>query len=87
MQIVTSDHAPYRMDGSGKFAHGTDAPFNRIANGMPGLEVRLPLMFNAMVSEGRLGDEKFVDLTATAPADSSALPTRAALSPVPMPTL
>lgn len=68
IQCVTSDHAPYRMDASGKFAHGTDAPFNRIANGMPGLETRLPLMFNAMVSEGRMGLEAFVDLTATAPA-------------------
>jgi dihydropyrimidinase len=68
LQVVSSDHAPYRLDGSGKFAHGADAPFNRIANGMPGLELRLPLMFDAMVSNGRLGAQKFVDLTATAPA-------------------
>lgn len=68
LQVVSSDHAPYRLDASGKFAHGHDAPFNRIANGMPGLEVRLPLMFDAMVSQGQLGAQKFVDLTATAPA-------------------
>ncbi len=68
LQVVSSDHAPYRLDGSGKFAHGADAPFNRIANGMPGLELRLPLMFDAMVSQGRLGAQKFVELTATAPA-------------------
>lgn len=68
LQVVSSDHAPYRLDASGKFAHGRDAPFNRIANGMPGLEVRLPLMFDAMVSQGQLGAQKFVDLTATAPA-------------------
>jgi dihydropyrimidinase len=30
--------------------------------------VRLPLLFDAMVSKGRLGLEKFVDLTATAHA-------------------
>jgi dihydropyrimidinase len=30
--------------------------------------VRLPLLFDAMVSGGRLGLEKFVELTATAPA-------------------
>jgi dihydropyrimidinase len=35
---------------------------------MPGLELRLPLLFDAMVSKGRLGLEKFVELTATAPA-------------------
>ncbi|MCX7560659.1 dihydropyrimidinase [Sulfitobacter sp. F26204] len=68
IQLVTSDHAPYRMDETGKFAHGPDAPFNRIANGMPGLETRLPLMFNAMVSEGRSSVEDFVRLTATEPA-------------------
>jgi dihydropyrimidinase len=74
IQLVTSDHAPYRMDASGKFVHGADAPFNRIANGMPGLETRLPLMFNAMVSEGRLGLQAFVALTSTAPARAFGLP-------------
>ncbi|KQT54301.1 dihydropyrimidinase [Aureimonas sp. Leaf454] len=69
LQIVSSDHAPYRLDASGKFAHGPDAPFHRIANGMPGLELRLPLMFDAMVHGGRLGAEKFVEVTSTAPAE------------------
>ena len=69
LQVVSSDHAPYRLDASGKFAHGPEAAFNRIANGMPGLELRLPLMFDAMVSKGRLGAQKFVELTATAPAE------------------
>jgi dihydropyrimidinase len=54
LQVVSSDHAPYRLDTTGKFAHGTDAPFNRIANGMPGLELRLPLMFDAMTGKGRI---------------------------------
>jgi dihydropyrimidinase len=69
LQVVSSDHAPYRLDTTGKFAHGTDAPFNRIANGMPGLELRLPLMFDAMISKGHLGAQKFVELTATVPAE------------------
>lgn len=68
IQLVTSDHAPYRMDGTGKFANGADAPFNKIANGMPGLETRLPLMFNAMFGEGRMGLEAFVNLTSTEPS-------------------
>ncbi|MGJ5620956.1 dihydropyrimidinase [Sulfitobacter sp. MF3-043] len=78
--LVTSDHAPYRMDASGKFAHGTDVPFNRIANGMPGLETRLPLMFNTMVSEGRMDLEAFVTLTATSPAKAFGLPTKGQIS-------
>ena len=68
LQAVTSDHAPYRMDATGKFAHGSDAPFNRIANGMPGLEVRLPLMFDAMIRQRGLPVADFVRLTATNPA-------------------
>ena len=45
-----------------------DPDFKAIPNGMPGLETRLPLLFDAMVSEGRLSLEKFVALTATEPA-------------------
>ena len=55
LQIVSSDHAPYRNDETGKFANGWDAPFPAIANGMPGLEPRQPLMFDAMIKRGRLG--------------------------------
>ncbi|MCS6876849.1 MAG: dihydropyrimidinase [Geminicoccaceae bacterium] len=68
LQCVSSDHAPYRMDVSGKLAKGPAPSFKEIANGMPGLELRMPLLFSAMVSEGRLGLCKFVELTATAPA-------------------
>ena len=68
LQTVSSDHAPYRFDAAGKLSAGAEPNFKQIANGQPGLEVRLPLMFDAMVSGGRLGLSKFVDLTATAPA-------------------
>jgi dihydropyrimidinase len=68
LQTVSSDHAPYRMDASGKLSAGSDPSFKEIANGMPGLEARLPLLFDAMVSKGRLGLEKFVALAAAEPA-------------------
>jgi dihydropyrimidinase len=68
LQTVSSDHAPYRFDETGKLRAGSNPNFKQVANGLPGLEVRLPLLFDAMVSKGRLGLEKFVDLTATAPA-------------------
>jgi dihydropyrimidinase len=68
LQLVSSDHAPYAFDSSGKLAAGADATFKQIANGLPGLEVRLPLLFDAMVTRGRLGLQKFVELTSTAPA-------------------
>ena len=69
LQLVSSDHAPYRYDASGKLSAGPDAAFHQIANGLPGLETRLPLMFDAMVTQGRGGPEAFARLTATAPAE------------------
>ena len=68
LQTVTSDHAPYAFDATGKLSAGPNPTFKQIANGLPGIEVRLPLLFDAMVSKGRLGLAKFVELTATAPA-------------------
>ncbi|WP_398479291.1 dihydropyrimidinase [Tardiphaga sp.] len=68
LQTISSDHAPYRFDDTGKLRAGPNPNFKQIANGLPGLELRLPLLFDAMVSKGRLGLEKFVELTATAPA-------------------
>ncbi len=68
LQVVSSDHAPYWFDGSGKLSAGPHPNFKQIANGLPGLEVRLPLMFDAAVTQKRLGLEKFVALTSTAPA-------------------
>lgn len=68
IQIVSSDHAPYRFDKTGKLSAGPNARFDQIANGLPGLETRLPLMFDAMVSRGRGGALAFARLTAGAPA-------------------
>lgn len=68
LDLVSSDHAPYRFDDTGKLRAGPGSSFDRIANGLPGLETRLPLLFDAMVSKGRLRAEAFASLTATAPA-------------------
>ena len=68
LQVISSDHAPYAYDETGKLRAGPSPNFKQIANGLPGLEVRLPLLFDAMVSKRRLGLQKFVELTATAPA-------------------
>jgi len=68
LQLVSSDHAPYTLDERGKYAHGHVPSFKRTANGMPGLETRLPMLFDAMVTRGRFGINKFVQWTATEPA-------------------
>jgi dihydropyrimidinase len=68
LQVVSSDHAPYAFDKTGKLSAGPNPSFKQIPNGLPGIGARLPLLFDAMVSKGRLGLAKFVELTATAPA-------------------
>ncbi|MGH7059718.1 MAG: amidohydrolase family protein, partial [Stellaceae bacterium] len=59
------DHAPYRFDASGKLPHGERTTFKEIANGVPGIELRLPLLFSEGVQQGRLDLNQFVALTAT----------------------
>jgi dihydropyrimidinase len=81
LALVSSDHAPYRFDASGKLAAGEGASFDRIANGQPGLELRLPLLFDAMVTRGRLGHRAFVELTAAAPARLYGLPRKGDIAP------
>jgi len=69
LDLVASDHAPYRLqDPLGKRAHGEDAPFTKIPNGMPGLELRLPLLFSEGVGRGRLTVNQFVALASSNPA-------------------
>ncbi|RJE89213.1 dihydropyrimidinase [Paracoccus onubensis] len=63
--VFSSDHAPYRFDDSGKLAKGPDATFKQIANGMPGLALRLPLLFSEGVRAGRITLNQFVALGAT----------------------
>ena len=64
-QVFSSDHAPYRFDESGKLPKGDKTTFKDMANGVPGLELRLPLLFSEGVGKGRLTLSQFVALTAT----------------------
>ncbi|MDG1936405.1 MAG: dihydropyrimidinase [Paracoccaceae bacterium] len=79
LALVSSVHAPYRYDETGKLSAGPDAVFNEIANGLPGLETRLPLMFDAMVSRCEQGAQAFAQITATAPAKLYGLQKKGAL--------
>jgi dihydropyrimidinase len=85
LQMISSDHAPYRMDETGKFSAGMTPTFKQIANGMPGLEMRLPLLFDALVSQAvpeRKMDRlmKFVEWTSAAPARIYDLPRKGAIT-------
>lgn len=72
LQIVSTDHCPFCFNEK---AHGilkskqlgTD-DFSKIPNGAPGVEFRLPLLFDGGVKAGRINLNRFVQLVATAPA-------------------
>jgi dihydropyrimidinase len=64
-QVFSSDHAPYRYDASGKLPKGDKTTFKEMANGVPGIELRLPLLFSEGVGTGRIDLNQFVALTAT----------------------
>ena len=65
LQTLSSDHAPYRFDETGKLPFGEATTFKQMANGMPGLELRLPLLFSEGVGKGRLTLPEFVGLSAS----------------------
>ena len=64
-QVFSSDHAPYRFDAGGKLPKGAATRFSEVANGVPGIELRLPLLFSEGVQRGRIDLNQFVALTAT----------------------
>lgn len=69
IDLFSSDHAPYRYDDAqGKKAHGENAPFHKVPNGVPGIGLRLPILFSEGVAKGRIDLKRFVHLTATNPA-------------------
>lgn len=72
LQIVSTDHCPFCFN---EHAHGLlkskqlgKDDFSRIPNGAPGVEFRLPLLFDGGVVAGRISLNRFVQLTSTAPA-------------------
>lgn len=72
LQVVSTDHCPfcfnenpYGIQRSKQLGHDN---FERIPNGAPGVEFRIPLLFEGGVNADRISLNRFVQLTATAPA-------------------
>lgn len=64
--LFSSDHAPFRFAGhDGKLATGSAPSFDQVANGIPGVETRLSLLFSHGVEKGRIDINQFVALTST----------------------
>lgn len=72
LQIVSTDHCPFCFNENPYGIHrskqlGRDN-FEQIPNGAPGIELRIPLLYDGGVSANRISLNRFVQLTATAPA-------------------
>ena len=65
LALYSSDHSPYRFDETGKLPKGDATTFKEMSNGVPGIELRLPLLFSEGVLGGRMTINQFVALTAT----------------------
>ena len=64
LQVVGSDHCPFRTDQK---ELGRES-FDRIPNGGPGVETLLPLLLSQGVGKGRLTMERLVEIVSTGPA-------------------
>jgi len=71
LHVYSSDHAPYGLQG--KLPKGEKTTFKEMANGVPGLELRLPLLFTFGVGAKRVSLQEFVNLTATRHAQTYGL--------------
>jgi dihydropyrimidinase len=64
LQVISTDHCPFCMKEQKEL--GKD-DFSKIPNGAPGVEHRVPLIYNGVV-ENRISLNRFVELTSTAAA-------------------
>jgi dihydropyrimidinase len=64
LSVVSTDHCPFRLDQK---ALGKD-DFTKIPNGGPGIENRMQLLWHYGVNAGLISAQRFVELTASAPA-------------------
>jgi dihydropyrimidinase len=65
LQVISTDHCPFCMKEQKEL--GKD-DFSKIPNGAPGVEHRVPLIYNGGVVENRISLNRFVELTSTAAA-------------------
>jgi len=75
LDMVSSDHAPFRYDETGKLSNGPNASFKQMANGMPGIGQRMALMFDAAM-RGIITLPELAELTSAAPARLYNLPAK-----------
>ena len=65
LQLVATDHCPFDFHGQKELGRGD---FRKIPNGLPAVEDRVDLLHDGGVVGGRISRERWVEITATAPA-------------------
>ena len=65
LQVVSTDHCPFRFADQKTLGL---SDFTKIPNGGPGIENRMQLTYHHGVNAGRMSLERFVEVTAEAPA-------------------
>src|SRR6185295_14946709 len=65
LQVISTDHCPFCMKEQKELGKND---FTKIPNGAPGVEHRVPLIYNGGVVESRISLNRFVELTSTAAA-------------------
>jgi dihydropyrimidinase len=76
LQVISTDHCPFWFDGGAESGFEGRLPgkelgkasFDKIPNGMPGIEDRMPVVWHHGVNGKRFSANRFVELTATNPA-------------------
>lgn len=72
LQVISTDHCPFCFNeqplGIKYSKQQGVGNFNKIPNGAPGIETRLPLVFDGGVRKNRISLNRFVQLTSTVPA-------------------
>ncbi len=65
LQAVGTDHCPFNFVGQKDMGRDN---FAAIPNGMPGVEIRLPILYHFGVNAGLFSINRFVELVSTGPA-------------------
>ena len=71
LQVISTDHCPFCMNDHptlGTQKRLGEGDFTKIPNGLPGVEERLRLIYDAAVSENRMSLERFVEVCSATPA-------------------
>ncbi len=65
LQAIATDHCPFNFASDKQLGR---EDFSKIPNGAPGIETRMSLTYDGGVAAGRFSVNRWVELTATAPA-------------------